>query len=726
MDKVKRLLSLGLVFVMVITMFSACGKKDDNQEDSTKKTTKNYNQMTTEAPTEKGEIILDKKEVSIPVEGAAVTIVAEVTQKGVEAKDLVWSSKNSTIVTVEGGVVTPHKVGTTTIVAATKDESIFAECTVTITEKIKAESVKLDKTSVSLFKYGSTASVDATMEPANTDSVVVWTSSDPEVAQVYEGVIIAGNVGNAVITATTSSGKTAECTVEVKDDKQLITNDMFYRDTEGNTLYSQGGGIFKFGDTYYWYGVRYKESKLYVKDPLRKTNVEHPVFEAFTCYTSTDLVNWKYEGDVATLKTLGEPRNMWAGRMGVVYHKETDKYILVSQFDGTIIAKADSPLGPFSKVKKYSWGALPVIANKETGDQTMFQDDDGKAYMICSSAKGRAHLYIVPMREEDFCDFDFGNIKEINCSTKKYYDEDGTIKTKDKGGIEGNCMFKYKGMYYFTGSDLYGWHGSRAYVFQSEDIMGDYKVRADYDIKQIDETTNYPYIMKNAQDSYAHNSQTGFYYTLKGSKQDTVIYCGDRWSSFCSNGLGFNQWVPLSFEGENNTAVFNDMSQWRLNAETGEWSIAEGNNYISNAYFDADRVDRNQLVGWESSDNKNGESTGNVKDKRYSGKYSARHSGGTAYKAETKQLLTDLPDGVYTLRASVKSSGGQNECVVYAKAGDKEYSANINYEMKEWTDIVVKDVVVKDGKCEVGFRSDANAGNYVRVDDMYFTKNMCE
>ena len=39
------------------------------------------------------------------------------------------------------------------------------------------------------------------------------------------------------------------------------------------------------------------------------------------------------------------------------------------------------------------------------------------------------------------------------------------------------------------------------------------------------------------------------------------------------------------------TPHFNDLSQWKLNSETGEWTIGDGNNYIANNEFDADRVD---------------------------------------------------------------------------------------------------------------------------------------
>lgn len=38
---------------------------------------------------------------------------------------------------------------------------------------------------------------------------------------------------------------------------QTIVNDTFWKDTNGNNIYSQGGGVFQFGDTYYWYGVHY-------------------------------------------------------------------------------------------------------------------------------------------------------------------------------------------------------------------------------------------------------------------------------------------------------------------------------------------------------------------------------------------------------------------------------------------------------------------------------------
>ena len=80
----------------------------------------------------------------------------------------------------------------------------------------------------------------------------------------------------------------------------------------------------------------------------------------------------------------------------------------------------------------------------------MFQDDDGKAYIICSSANGRAYQYVIPLRESDFLDIDEENIKMLFYDEDgSYIDENGEVDKKDKTGIEGNCMFKYNGNYYY-------------------------------------------------------------------------------------------------------------------------------------------------------------------------------------------------------------------------------------------------------------------------------------
>ena len=39
-----------------------------------------------------------------------------------------------------------------------------------------------------------------------------------------------------------------------------ISNGVFWKDTAGTPIYSQGGGILRIGARYYWYGVKYAEA----------------------------------------------------------------------------------------------------------------------------------------------------------------------------------------------------------------------------------------------------------------------------------------------------------------------------------------------------------------------------------------------------------------------------------------------------------------------------------
>jgi hypothetical protein len=363
-----------------------------------------------------------------------------------------------------------------------------------------------------------------------------------------------------------------------------IKNDTFWDTKNGEPVYSQGGGIFKFPDPetgeekYFWYGVHYKQAEMYRKDP----SVTQPRnnFEGVNCYSSTDLANWEFEADVLPPEEVFKDTDRkwaWLGRMGVAYVEEADQYVLIIQYGARVLfANSDSPLGPFKKshVKSMeSW-----IGTTNTGDQTVFTDyDTGKSYLVYSYGQGRHKIYISEI-----------GLKNDTITLLDY-------KQVFRGaGREGNCMFKYKDKYYLAASQLYGWDGSNAYYLVADDIWGPYLPENDMQV------------FPGAEDDYAHISQTGFFYTVRGSKKETVIFCGDRWADFAGNGLGYNQWCPLSFDGYE--PYFNSLNSWNLNAETGEWQVADDNNWVKNASFEADRKQmpshvkpvQTRLLGWET------------------------------------------------------------------------------------------------------------------------------
>lgn len=611
--------------------------------------------------------------------------------------------------TQEGSILTMTPTITATP-TATSTPTPTATCTPTPTSTptptpTPMPKFALDKKEVLMIPGGATAKLDIINNLENaSESVVTWTSSDKTIALVQDGVITSVGVGSAEITAKCGDYSDT-AVITVKATEGLITNDTFFVDVDGNPIFSQGGGIFQFGDTYYWYGVKYAEAVRYEKEPIvsNSSRSNQTTFMTVTCYSSKDLINWKFENDVVTTKTPGCGMIGWFGRLGVMYNEKNNNYVLVSQIysiqnfstfkaiDGMVFLTCDTPTGDFefAAFQDRNEGAMSQVKNGRTGDQTVFVDDDGQAYLICSNAEGRSNIYVCQFNED-------------------YTQVDKVTRVYSGRGLEGNCMFKYNNRYYICSSDLHGWNSSPAYVLISDtdDILGKYTIRG----KAIE----------NSAEGYCHVSQTGFFYTIHGSKQDTVLFCGDRWSGFAGNGMGFNVWTPLSFD-EEGVPIFNDISQFTLNAETGEWEVGPNNNYVINPSFEADRIDVYKPVGWKISDNVGRTSNKNLKDtSMYCGRWAWQQKSNKDYTSTLSQVIEGLPDGKYTLKAWVKSSGGQNAAKVYIKDyGADEVSCSIAEDISDWKQITVcENLEIKSGSCEIGIYSDAKADQWVIIDDI--------
>ena len=497
----------------------------------------------------------------------------------------------------------------------------------------------------------------------------------------------------------------------------VINNDTFWKTTTGSYIYSQGGGIFRFPDAqgvehYYWYGAKYQEAVDYCPKALAgsKSNVTN--FLGVTCYQSDDLVNWKFVRIVLTPEAAGWA--YWVGRLGVAYIPEAKKYALLTQFnDHVLVATSPTPTGGYTRHNEIDM--TNIIGTPNTGDMTVFTDPDtGKSYLCYSYGKGRGRIYL----------------SEIGVCA------DGKIGLKDchqiyKGsGREGDCMFKYQNKYYVCASDLYGWNASNVYYLEATNIYGPYT------------PTNNMQIMPGSADDYGHVTQTGFFYTVRGTKQETVIYCGDRWAGFAGNGKGYNQWCPLSFV--NGKPYFNSLSQWHLDAETGEWWVGEDNNYVRNHFFNADRVSipssnkpsQADLKGWKTTVIKGNKvviggadspvlNASNSKEDRQvvTGNYCLNIQDKVDFTRKVSQTVKSTPvvelkDGRYTLRCYVKSGSQFNELYMYAKVGNDTTRIDMPYSDSKWHEVVISDLQVSGGQVEVGFYADGKANAWCHIDEV--------
>ena len=189
------------------------------------------------------EVLIDKSSATL-TEGESTTLTATVLPENTtDRKDISWSSSNNDISTVDTtGHVEAKKAGTV-IITATSSNGKTAECTVTVEKKlIPITEVSLSESAVGIIE-GNTHKLTATVLPENTtdSKSVSWSSSNEAVATVSEdGTITAKSAGTAVITATSTNGKTAGCTVTVSKKEIPIADVALNRTsatiTEGDIL----------------------------------------------------------------------------------------------------------------------------------------------------------------------------------------------------------------------------------------------------------------------------------------------------------------------------------------------------------------------------------------------------------------------------------------------------------------------------------------------------------
>ena len=150
------------------------------------------------------------------------TLTATVEPSNATNKNVTWESSNTSVATVDAtGEVTAIGAGTATITVTTEDGNKTATCAVTVTAAtVSVTGVTLSQNEAHLYynRTPNTLTLTATVAPDNaTDKTVTWTSSNPSVATVENGVVTAVACGTAVITATAAdgSGASASCTVTV-------------------------------------------------------------------------------------------------------------------------------------------------------------------------------------------------------------------------------------------------------------------------------------------------------------------------------------------------------------------------------------------------------------------------------------------------------------------------------------------------------------------------------
>ena len=96
----------------------------------------------------------------------------------------------------------------------------------------------------------------ATTVKKKEDSVIVWTSSDPSVASVVDGVVTGHKAGTAIITATIEGTETSNTAGVTIIDGELSEGLQFILEHHNSTVYTRNNLPVGAGTPEYWYDVR--------------------------------------------------------------------------------------------------------------------------------------------------------------------------------------------------------------------------------------------------------------------------------------------------------------------------------------------------------------------------------------------------------------------------------------------------------------------------------------
>lgn len=284
-------------------------------------------------------------------------------------------------------------------------------------------------------------------------------------------------------------------------------------DTDKNWVNAHGAGILYHNGIYYLFG-EIKKGKTW-RVPKQSWEDYRVPAGGVSCYSSADLKHWKYEG-VALAPVNGNPKSdidtgKVIERPKVIYNNKTRQFVMWMHVDAKDysysqagVAVSKNVAGPYHYVRS-------VKPNGQMArDMTLFKDDDGKAYLICSS-------------------------EQNNTMQVCLLSDDYLIPTKTYSRIlvnrrrEAPALFKNARKYYLITSDCTGWSPNAATYAVADNILGPYK-----------EHDN-PCMGPGANTTF--QSQSTYVLPVKG--KNTYLFMADRWNKTDLEKSDY-LWVPLT------------------------------------------------------------------------------------------------------------------------------------------------------------------------------------
>lgn len=277
-----------------------------------------------------------------------------------------------------------------------------------------------------------------------------------------------------------------------------IVNGVPWMDDQGRPVNAHGACIVEEEGVYYLFGEWKSDT----------TNA----FPGFACYSSHDLVNWKFEQVALPLQKEGLlGPNRVGERPKVMRCPKTGEYIMLAHTDdmrykdpqvGLAVAKHIT--GPYTFVGPLLYKGEPI----RRWDMGTFQDHDGTGYLL--------------MHHGDI----YRLSRDYRRAVKK-------VASGIKGGGESPAMLHKDGVYYLFGSNLTSWERNDNFYHTAPSIEGPWTKQGIF----------------CPEGTLTHNSQSTFILPLHRGDSITYMYMGDRWSYPHQASSATYVWLPMQIDG---------------------------------------------------------------------------------------------------------------------------------------------------------------------------------
>lgn len=301
------------------------------------------------------------------------------------------------------------------------------------------------------------------------------------------------------------------------DEWTTITNGNLWITADGDTVQAHAPGFLKIKDT--WYMVGEDRSREWRPD--------------VNLYSSRDLQNWSFEKKIiangVTSPDLGSTRMI--ERAKLLYNKKTKRYVVWCHWESSNYGASEAACFSSDRIDgtyRLEWSGRPL--GIKSRDCNVFVDTDGTAYFI-STTEENQHLGLFRL-SDDYLSI----VEHTQIFPWQRREAPAIVKLDQK--------------YFMFSSACTGWAPNQCKLSWSHDLKTGWST------------------LENIGDDKAFRTQPAAILEIKGSKDTTYLYVGDRWKD---PNLAQSKTIIFPVTFTNTSCKFQYIDRFEINFKTGEW-----------------------------------------------------------------------------------------------------------------------------------------------------------